>query len=169
MEHRALLISLLISLAIVGVVLYVADLFQQKKLSYTYEELAALSKEELIAIILSNQAQEKSGLGRFIFPLAVVVVGVLSSLVTYLILRRYSAKKEDVLGLLRPDERKILEILAQQGGSVRQYELVAMSKLNKVKVHRVLKDLEQRDIVEIIPAGRYNIVQLKDPYRRIFT
>ncbi len=68
---------------------------------------------------------------------------------------------EDSSHLLRDDERKIVQLLLENDGQMRQYELDHMTGLNKVRVHRILKALEDRGVVEIQKIGKVNNVRLR--------
>ncbi len=64
-------------------------------------------------------------------------------------------------GLTVEDERRIVQIVADEGGTVFQSELVEMSGFSKSKVSLVLDRLEARGILERRRHGMSNAVVLK--------
>ena len=43
--------------------------------------------------------------------------------------------------IILPDEKTVIEVLERNGGELAQSELVKITKLSKVKVHRIVKRL----------------------------
>ncbi|MDE1824627.1 MAG: MarR family transcriptional regulator [Candidatus Micrarchaeota archaeon] len=72
-----------------------------------------------------------------------------------------SAPDRKALRLMRPEERKLYELIEQADGAIFQSELVERSKLTKVKVTRILDRLEGRGLVERRRRGMTNMVLLK--------
>ncbi len=70
------------------------------------------------------------------------------------------AIKNALLTASKGDERKLMEIILQKE-SIKQHELVKLSGMNKVKVHRILKRLEARGIIERERKGKIVVVKLK--------
>ncbi len=70
------------------------------------------------------------------------------------------AIKNALLTTSKGDERKLMEIILQKE-SIKQHELVKLSGMNKVKVHRILKRLEARGIIEREREGKIVVVKLK--------
>lgn len=64
-------------------------------------------------------------------------------------------------GLKGEDERKIVRIIADEGGTLFQSQLVEMSGFSKSKVSIVLDRLEARGILERRRHGMSNVVVLK--------
>ena len=166
-DYRVLAVALLIALSTAGLTLYLLELVQPKKPVHTYEEITNMTKEELVNLIMENQAAEK-GIGKLIFPLSVVLASVLAALASFYLCKQSSVDRDVLQYLLRPDEKRIIELLAEHGGEMKQSELVALSKMNKVKVHRLLKQMEQRDLVETVRVGKYNIVRMNKEVLRVF-
>ncbi|HRZ85339.1 MAG TPA: MarR family transcriptional regulator [Candidatus Paceibacterota bacterium] len=67
----------------------------------------------------------------------------------------------DILDL-NSDEKNILKIINESEGTIFQSEIVEKSKLNKVKVTRILDRLEGKQIIERKRRGMTNIVILKN-------
>lgn len=94
------------------------------------------------------------------------VIAILSLLliliIISLILKRKKRTIEEVFPVLKDDERKIVEFIRDKGGKCRQREIVRELNLSKAKASRIIKDLEERNIVEKIKRGRNNIIILKE-------
>ncbi len=69
-------------------------------------------------------------------------------------------KKVDTSSL-DSDEKKIVEIIREKGGSVFQSEVISKLGYSKVKISRLLDRLEQKGIVERKRRGMANLVVLK--------
>lgn len=67
---------------------------------------------------------------------------------------------ELVLKMLPSTHRKLIQTLLENKGSVRQYELIQLTKLNKLKVHRILRDLENDNIIKKEKIDKVNNVVL---------
>jgi uncharacterized membrane protein len=67
-----------------------------------------------------------------------------------------------VLPLLNKDEKKVVDIMARNGGEARQSLIVKESDYSKAKVSRLVKNLKERGVVDTEPiSGRENKVILK--------
>jgi uncharacterized membrane protein len=70
-------------------------------------------------------------------------------------------EKKKKLNDLVGDEKKIMEVLLREEGSVYQSDLIKETKLTKVKVSRVLDKLEGKGLIERKRRGMTNIIVLK--------
>ncbi|MBU0472121.1 MAG: MarR family transcriptional regulator [Nanoarchaeota archaeon] len=68
---------------------------------------------------------------------------------------------QKIMNDLGKDEKTILKKLIESDGSILQSRLVEISKLNKVKVTRILDRLEGRGLVERKRRGMRNVIILK--------
>jgi uncharacterized membrane protein len=70
--------------------------------------------------------------------------------------RRVVKDKREVMisKSLGADERKVLDLLGKKKGGTLQSEIVIMTGFSKVKVHRILKKLENLDLIK---RGRFGI------------
>jgi uncharacterized membrane protein len=66
-----------------------------------------------------------------------------------------------VLKILPEGERKVISLLLESNGSLEQNRLVALSGVNKVKVSRILSELEGRGVVVRVNLGNTKLVSLK--------
>ena len=67
---------------------------------------------------------------------------------------------DKVVKILPPEERKIVTILMQNNNSIEQNKLVALSGYNKVKISRVVKELELRGVLKKTNIGNTNLIVL---------
>ena len=67
---------------------------------------------------------------------------------------------ERVLKILPEDERKIVGLLLKNNNSLEQNKLVAFTGINKVKMSRIISELERRDVVKKTNLGNTNLVIL---------
>ncbi len=63
--------------------------------------------------------------------------------------------------ILLPDEKKLISVLEKNNDSMTQSDLVRESGLSKVKVHRVLKNLEMKKIVTKYDFGMTKKIRLE--------
>lgn len=63
---------------------------------------------------------------------------------------------EIVMRVVRPDERRALEILRSSGGTCLQKDITYKSGLSKLKTHRIVARLAERGIVEVRKVGKTN-------------
>lgn len=70
-------------------------------------------------------------------------------------------KSRDVLSVLTPDERIVVDVIRKKGGkNIKQRDIVRMTNFSKAKVSRILATLEKRGIVKRERVGRTNKVRL---------
>jgi uncharacterized membrane protein len=67
---------------------------------------------------------------------------------------------ERVLKILPEEQRKIMRLLIENNNSLEQNKLVALTGINKVKMSRILKDLEYRGIVKRTSLGNTKLIVL---------
>ena len=64
--------------------------------------------------------------------------------------------------MITPDEKAVIEELSLGGGALTQSEIVRRTALSKVKVHRILRRLEQLGIISKYPYGVTNKIVLEE-------
>lgn len=72
-----------------------------------------------------------------------------------------SISQQSLLNLFDKDERKVVKALLDKGGERLQAEIVKKTKLSKVQVHRILKRLEGKQLVEKKAKGNTNLIKAK--------
>ena len=112
---------------------------------------------------------------KYLIPLA-AFIGLLFGLIVFWAMseKEIKTKKnlinntELILNMLPETHRKIIKTLLDNNGKARQYELINSTGLNKLKVHRILRDLENDQIVNKEKIGKVNnIVLNKDIYETL--
>jgi uncharacterized membrane protein len=71
----------------------------------------------------------------------------------------------NLLGMLQPNERKIIEKIVENGGKISQSKL--SSKFGKVKTFRLLETLRKRGIINKEKHGKTNMIELEKIFREI--
>jgi uncharacterized membrane protein len=109
------------------------------------------------------------------FPIELLVpllssAGVLVGSMVYYFMTAQSKIKKDMaplLALVDADQKRVLEELAKAGGSAPQSKLVEKAGMNKVKVSRVVAELEARGVIKKTSSGVTNKVELEDKLKKI--
>jgi len=169
-EQKLFAVGILTAVVLVGISAYFFMFVQalHQKDQITRDQLEQMTKEELIDYILLKQAEGGPKTGYYLLPIAVFLSAIIGVFVSYRLLSRSEEARDTarvnakvLLQLLKDDERRVVEKLLEHGGEMRQYELVRMTDLGKVKVHRILKALEDRGVVTIEKIGKVNNVRLR--------
>lgn len=63
-----------------------------------------------------------------------------------------------ILKVLPQDEEKIITLLIENNNSLEQNKLVAFTGINKVKMSRILKELENRSVIKKMNLGNTNLI-----------
>lgn len=115
------------------------------------------------------------GLSLLLTVVAMSIAGVIVGITTYYYLHdTLKAKKHGLrekalktTRFLPEDQRKILELIIDNGGEMLQKEIVENLDLGKVKVSRTLKKMEKRQIIERMSEGMTNNVKLVGDFKEI--
>jgi len=99
-------------------------------------------------------------------PLIVYAISFVSIVLGGFIVVLFQAKINKVqlsrvLKILPEHEKKIIDLLLEKNGSLEQNKLVALTGINKVKVSRVLTELEFRKVVSRVNLGNTKLIVLK--------
>jgi len=73
-----------------------------------------------------------------------------------------------ILKFLNPSEQKIIQILLKNEGEILQSQISKLSDMTKLKVHRAVKSLEQKKIVETKHYGKTNKIILTTGFKKSF-
>ncbi len=171
-----LVIILLISfiLLITSIVLYVSA--QQKiKQSQRIDllEIDSYTLDELKAYVLNRPTRTPSA--TYIIPIT-ALLSLFTGLLMYYLLSDELVKKENsiktknktILNLLSSTDKKVIEKIIENEGRIRQYELTYIEGLSKVKVHRIIQNLEDNNIIKKEKLGKVNNIVLdKDIYEML--
>ena len=104
-----------------------------------------------------------------LFPALASILTLVLGSAMFVVLHKRKAGATDVVSpldavhkVLLPDEQKIVEILEKEGGTITQIKLSRRAGLSRVKVHRNVHRLAEKNIVTIMPAGRTNLITLTE-------
>lgn len=107
----------------------------------------------------------------FIYIFIVLAAVFIASLVYYLTSIKIEAqgKLMDknislILGFLDEDEKAVLEHLIKNKGEILQNELTR--KYGKLKTHRLIQRLKNKNIINIQNLGKTNLIKLKDELKK---
>ncbi len=73
-----------------------------------------------------------------------------------------SEEEPEIMRVLKPDERRVVELLIENGGVMLQKDLRWELGMNRVQIHRILERLEERNIIVRRSVGNTNEVRLAD-------
>ena len=72
-----------------------------------------------------------------------------------------SAKKVLLDSFLMPEEKKVVEEIEKHGGAIKQNELAKNTGFSRVKIHRIIKNLESKNLIVKNEYGMTNKIVLK--------
>jgi uncharacterized membrane protein len=67
-----------------------------------------------------------------------------------------------VLLFLSREEREIVNFLVENKGVTTQAEIARLPHMNRVKAHRSLQKMQEKQIIELVPHGKIRKVHLKE-------
>ena len=105
--------------------------------------------------------EEGSSLPMIVYAISFVSILLGGFIVVLFQARINKVQMNRVLKILPLNEKKIVELLLGNNGSLEQNKLVALSGINKVKMSRVLSELEGRDVVSRTNLGNTKLIILK--------
>ena len=105
--------------------------------------------------------EEDTSLPLIVYAIALVSLIIGAGLVVLFQQRINKIQLNRVLKVLPDNEQKIVKLLLENNNSLEQNKLVALTGINKVKMSRILKDLEFRDVVKKTNLGNTNLIVLK--------
>ncbi len=73
----------------------------------------------------------------------------------------------NILKLLNPNEKKVVERIIENKGSVLQSEISRMDGMTKLKAHRTLNGLKRKGVVKLEPYGKTNRITLSKDIQEI--
>lgn len=93
----------------------------------------------------------------------IAIIGAALVLVLLVVGARIGKRGEDgiIPQALKEDERKVMEIVENSGGQIKQKRIVDAVDFSKAKVSRMVQDLKERGLLETEKVGRTNRVKLK--------
>ena len=106
-------------------------------------------------------SEEGSSLPLIVYAISFVSVLLGGFIVVLFQARINKVQLNRVLKILPEKERKIVELLLGNNNSMEQNRLVALSGINKVKMSRILTELEFRKVVSRTNLGNTKLILLK--------
>lgn len=115
----------------------------------------------MFAIVNGNYVQENSEPLPLLFYVISLVSIILGGFVVIMFQWKINKiQMERVLKILPEDERKIVSLLLKNNNSLEQNKLVALTGINKVKMSRIIKQLEYRKVLKKTNLGNTNLIVL---------
>ncbi|MBN2101909.1 MAG: hypothetical protein JW716_03495 [Candidatus Aenigmarchaeota archaeon] len=127
-----------------------------------WERENVTSSEELKYAVMYILPGEPADTSNFIITLlAVIALIVIMGVGIYMKRGSSETRIENVMPLLNQDEKKVIDILRNHDSEVMQKMIVIESDFSKAKVSRLIKNLSERNIIEIVSFGKKNRIKLK--------
>ena len=76
------------------------------------------------------------------------------------------SSERSILKFLNPSEQKIIQILLRNEGEILQSQISKIDNMTKLKVHRAVKSLEQKKIVETEHYGKTRKIRLTSDFKK---
>ncbi|RLG52155.1 MAG: hypothetical protein DRN96_03480 [Thermoproteota archaeon] len=136
-------------------------------IEWSFSKLAPGQRISVSASVVASESSRVPMLA----VVAVLIVGGGASVAAVAFMRarrRARLPKINSMDLLTNDERAILRVILDAGGSMLQKELPEATGLSKAKVSRVLKVLEEKGLVVKKPQGKTNIIVLSKSVAGLF-
>jgi uncharacterized membrane protein len=140
---------------------------QRKEGRLTPKLINEMTKEEIVVYMSERESKRPYIKSIYLYPFFAFIGMFIGSIVYYIMTKKinkqnkfYKHNTRILLTLLPRDENKIIQALLKNKGTMQQYELTYLPNLNKVKAHRILKDLEQKEIILKQKFGKVNKITL---------
>ena len=102
-------------------------------------------------------------IGVFVVALA---VGFLTSQFFYAEAQRKKKDSKEILHVvmlfLSTEEKEIVNFLVEKRGVTTQSEIARLPHMNRVRAHRSLQKMEEKQIIDLVPHGKIRKVHLKE-------
>ncbi len=126
-----------------------------------------LTRESPLIMITYNLSQQLNSATPSPSPQPLYLTQILiitSSLTIGVIAILFFRRRREIIKttLLTQDEKKLIEIIKEEGGKIEQKELPLKMGLSKATVSKIISKLEEKGILEKRGYGRTNIVILKE-------
>lgn len=105
--------------------------------------------------------EEGSSLPLIVYAISFVSVLLGGFIVVLFQVRINKVQLNRVLKILPEKEQKIVHLLLENNNSMEQNKLVALSGINKVKMSRILTELESRKVISRTNLGNTKLIVLK--------
>lgn len=99
-------------------------------------------------------------------PLLITIGVIVGAGVYYLMSSRIESKQKSLkknanilLKFLNHDERKLVDLLIENNGKILQAEVTRLPEMTKVKSHRIVQRLLDRNVIESEKIGKTNVIR----------
>ncbi len=92
--------------------------------------------------------------------MVVLAVIIIVSLGAFYLKSTRKASVKVIMPVLKGDEKRVVDILMEKGGSAKQRAIVRETDFSKPKVSRIMKSLKERGVIGIEHVGRTNRIKL---------
>ena len=132
-----------------------------RRIMIFWEEEDLETGEDLqFSILFTRPAMNTEFFDYMIYIIAILGIAAAAFAIAYL--KKRGSKVAVVKSVLNKDEKKIIDILNDNGGKAGQKVLVRETDFSKAKVSRIVRNLKERGVVDTEPiSGRENRVMLK--------
>jgi len=148
-----------------------------KNIGYAFLGISVLMV--LLVTFISSIHQDMTSADRLIFwtvkhHLTITIVlmilsvflGYLLSIFTYNQLKKSKKESKNLLNtvllFLNDEEKKILDFLVENKGTTTQSEISKLARMNRVKAFRSLKQMKEKNLIEIVPHGKIRKIKLRE-------
>lgn len=132
-----------------------------------YWERNDLKAGEGLTFSVKYMMPEKPSFDAYIWHILIptLAIVIIVPLVAIYIIRR--VRRKVIVEVLLPDEKVVIDFLRQKGGETLQKHLVRELDFSKAKVSRLIKALEKRGVVKVVPvSGRENRIILVEKHEK---
>jgi len=95
-----------------------------------------------------------------------VAFGFFWSQLSYSEIKKEKKSSKEILELvmkfLSHDERRIIKFLVENKGKGNQADISKLNNMGRVKAHRTLQKLQERDLILIMPHGKVRKIELQE-------
>lgn len=143
--QKSLLAILIVGIALLGAYWYVSNC----KENLTPEEASCPTSQKVLPFVDA-------------IPLIVLAAILAGAMVFHLLSPKPQQKFNDAtLKFLSGDEKVIVQRLIEKNGGALQNELTHLGGMTKVRSHRAVKKLIEKEVVKVQQKGKTNIVKLE--------
>jgi len=134
----------------------------------TYEKAVSMDKEEILALLQEkkDRAEEMPLSAYLILGIAVAGFAIGAASLWALHGEGKRAKADILLPLFHKEERAVMEVLLRKKEAP-QAQIRMETGMNKVRLSRTLKRMEEKGLVEIVKGGKINFVRLGKKVREV--
>ncbi len=126
--------------------------YAQKEFEIKYSQVAQTDGTSLVDILAII----------FLAIIAAIVLGYCGYCAFKKITKRLSKGKKDIMKTLDKNEKAVITLLLENNHKMYQSKIQKDSAISKATLSRVLKRLEQKEILEITESGNTNLVKIKE-------